>query len=154
MIRRMPGRVVGQTADAKGNRVFVLTMQAREQHIRREKALSSICSNQALNALTATIYLSVVGKRGLVEVARQCADKAHYLASELVKAGAKLKFKDEFFHEFVIQGDGEKWNKLLAEQGVLGGMPVCGGTLWCATEKTDKAVLDLVVKAYKEANAL
>lgn len=154
LLRRMPGRVVGQTTDHSGNRVFVLTMQAREQHIRREKALSSICSNQALNALTATIYLSLVGKGGFVEVARQCVDKAHYLANELVKAGAKLKFKTEFFHEFVVEGDGEKWNKILAEQNILGGMPAPDGTLWCVTEKADKETLDKVVIAYKEANAI
>lgn len=154
LLRRMPGRVVGQTTDHNGRRVFVLTMQAREQHIRREKALSSICSNQALNALTTTVYLSLVGKVGLVEVARQCVDKAHYLANELVKAGAKLKYKTEFFHEFVVEGDGEKWNKILAEQDILGGMPAPDGTLWCVTEKADKETLDKVVVAYKEARAI
>jgi len=154
LLRRMPGRVVGQTTDHNGKRVFVLTMQAREQHIRREKALSSICSNQALNALTTTVYLSLVGKVGFVEVARQCVDKAHYLANELVKAGAKLKYKSEFFHEFVVEGDGEKWNKILAEQDILGGMPAPDGTLWCVTEKADKETLDKVVIAYKEARAI
>jgi len=154
LLRRMPGRVVGQTTDHNGRRVFVLTMQAREQHIRREKALSSICSNQALNALTTTVYLSLVGKVGFVEVARQCVDKAHYLANELVKAGAKLKYKTEFFHEFVVEGDGEKWNKILAEQDILGGMPAPDGTLWCVTEKADKETLDKVVIAYKEARSI
>lgn len=153
LMRRMPGRVVGQTDDAKGNRCFVLTMQAREQHIRREKALSSICSNQALNALIATIYLATVGKEGLKQIARQCVDKAHYLASELVNAGAKLKFGGEFFHEFVVEGDSSKWNRLLAAEGILGGLPAPDGSLWCVTEKADKKDLDLVVKAYREVNA-
>ena len=153
LMRRMPGRIVGQTNDAKGNRCFVLTMQAREQHIRREKALSSICSNQALNALIATIYLATVGKEGLKEIARQCVDKAHYLASELVNAGAKLKFDGEFFHEFVVSGDSSKWNRLLAAEGILGGLPAPDGSLWCVTEKADKKALDLVVKAYEEVNA-
>lgn len=153
LVRRMPGRVVGETGDTKGNRCFVLTMQAREQHIRREKALSSICSNQALNALIATIYLSTVGKEGLKELARQCADKAHYLAGELMKAGAKLKFAGEFFHEFLLLGDNIKLNRLLSAEGILGGIPAPDGSLWCVTEKADKKALDLVVRAYKEVNA-
>lgn len=151
MSRRIPGRIVGQTTDNRGQRCFVLTLQAREQHIRREKALSSICSNQALNALTATVYLSTVGKQGLVEIAHQCVDKAHYLADKLVKAGAKLAYSGEFFNEFVVENYPEKAMKLLKIEKVLGGLAAPKGTLWCVTEKADKSKLDLVVRAFTEA---
>lgn len=97
MSRRMPGRVVGQTVDKNGKTAYVLTLQAREQHIRREKALSSICSNQALCALTAVVYLAVMGREGMRQVAEQCVSKAHYLAKRLTEVkGVKLKFDGEF----------------------------------------------------------
>lgn len=146
--RRMPGRIVGETVDKEGRRSFVLTLQAREQHIRREKALSSICSNQAHCALTATIYLSTMGDE-FVEAARQCVSKAHYLADGLMKTGkVKLCYKSEFFHEFLVECkfDVDKFNKKLASKGILGGLKIeSNKMLWCVTEKASKETLDTVI---------
>lgn len=153
MMRRLPGRIVGQTVDSKGERAFVLTLQAREQHIRREKASSNICSNEALCAMTAAVYLSAMGPKGLKECASQCYSKAHYLAQELCAIpGVELVYDRPFFHEFVTTcpADSQVLSKALSEKGILGGLPVEGGILWCATEKNSKEQMDTLASAVKE----
>ena len=103
-VRKMAGRLVGETVDNRGQRAFVLTLTAREQHIRRDKATSNICTNRGLMALAATIYLSVLGKNGFRKVANLCFQKAHYAASQISKlAGYKLWSEAPFFYEFVIE---------------------------------------------------
>ena len=147
MMRKLPGRIVGQTVDSEGNRVFVLTLQAREQHIRREKASSNICSNEALCALRAAVYLAAMGPEGLKEAAVQCTSKAHYLKEKLSEAGLEAAYPEkEFFHEFVTCcADEKKVLDALAAEGILGGLPLGGGRiLWCATEMNTKDEMDRV----------
>lgn len=153
MTRSLPGRIVGQTVDKDGNIGYVLTLSAREQHIRREKASSNICSNQQLCAFTAGVYLASVGEVGLRQAAVSSMSKAHYLAEKLEKElGWKRVYEGEYFHEFVTEcPDCEKALSVLAKGGILGGLKVEEGLLWCATELVSKEGLDKAVALLKEA---
>ena len=155
LVRRLPGRIAGQTKDRAGRRGFVLTLQAREQHIRREKASSNICSNQALNALAAAVYLSCMGPRGLREVARQCFDNAHYAAARFSQAGFPRSGADPFYHEFVLPL-GPRAVEIRADllrHGILPGLELgeydpelAGNALVAFTELTGRAQIDAVAK--------
>lgn len=152
-MRKLPGRIVGETVDNRGERAFVLTLQAREQHIRREKASSNICSNEALCAMTASVYLAAMGPRGLRQVAETCASHAHYLAGELAKLGFSLRSGEKpFFHEFCTDCpmDPALLCAKLEERGILGGLPVDGGILWCCTELNTKADMDQLIAVIGE----
>ena len=153
MTRKLPGRIVGQTTDHNGKVGYVLTLQAREQHIRREKASSNICSNQALCALEVGVYMASVGGEGLKNVATQCTSKAHYMAKELEKTGYQIENKGEYFHEFVTVSDvpSEKVLNALEQEGILGGYPLDEHRiLWCCTEMNSKEDIDRAVAIIKE----
>ena len=150
LMRKMPGRIVGQTKDNRGQRAFVLTLQAREQHIRREKATSNICSNQSLMALWVTIYLSVMGKEGLKEAAQMSVDGAHYLYEKLIQTGKfKPAFNQPFFNEFCVKyvgGNLDQLQQRLLDNGILGGIKMADDMLMLAvTEKRTKEEVDLLV---------
>jgi glycine dehydrogenase subunit 1 len=149
LIRKMPGRIVGMTKDNRDQRAFVLTLQAREQHIRRQKATSNICSNQSLIALHATIYMALMGREGLREAAELGYGGAHYLCDELVKTGRfQLAYDQPFFNEFYVKydGDAQTLYQRFIEAGILGGVCFEDGFLFAVTEKRTKEEIDNLVK--------
>lgn len=155
LIRKMPGRVVGATKDLNGKRSFVLTLQAREQHIRREKATSNICSNQSLMALYVTIYLALMGSKGLKEVNELSYSGAHYLAEQLCNTGKfEMAYADKpFLNEFAVKTtlDIDKLQAECAEKGILAGVKIADDTLLlCVTELRSKAEIDKLVDIVKQ----
>lgn len=160
-LRQVPGRICGLTTDADGKRGFVLTLQAREQHIRRERAASNICSNEALCALSATIHLALLGPNGLREAAELCVDKAHRLAEKAAAVpGFRLRFDGPFFNEFVLEcpGPAERVRNRLLREGILAGVPLGrlfkplkNGLLVCATEQRTEEELDRFAAALGRA---
>ena len=148
LMRKMPGRIVGQTKDTRGQRVFALTLQAREQHIRRQKATSNICSNQSLMALFVTIYMSLMGKEGVKEAAKISFDGAHYLCDKMIATGkAQLVYKQPFFNEFLVKIDNRDafYDKAI-ERGMLPGVKVGKDQLLIAvTEKRTKDEIEALV---------
>lgn len=155
-MRKLPGRIVGQTVDRNNKRSFVLTLTAREQHIRRDKATSNICSNQGLNVLCATMYMALMGKKGVAEVSRQCALKAHYLKDEIVKnTEFKLLFDKPFYKEFVLTSPvkAEELTEILLRNGIMGGFSIEkyykeyeNAVMFAVTEKRTKEEMDRLVK--------
>ncbi len=154
LMRKMPGRIVGKTTDSNGRRAFVLTLQAREQHIRRQKATSNICSNESLMALWVTVYMAVMGKQGLCEAAQKSCDGAHYLASRLCEDSRfTLTFDKPFFNEFCVTycGDVDTLLSKLVDNGIFGGIKMDDRTLMMAvTEKRTKEEIDRLISICHE----
>jgi glycine dehydrogenase subunit 1 len=160
-VRQMPGRIVGAAKDGSGRRGYVLTLQAREQHIRREKATSNVCTNEALLALHATIYLSLLGPDGLRQVAESCYQYAHYAAAEIARLpGFDVVGPEPFFHEFVVRcpRPPDELNRTLLGAGILGGLPLgrhypalADCMLLCCTEQNTRAEIDALVAALAAA---
>ncbi len=149
LIRKMPGRIVGKTLDNRGQRAFVLTLQAREQHIRRQKATSNICSNQSLMALHVTMYMALMGREGLREAAELSYGGAHYLCDELLKTGRfQLAYDKPFFNEFYVKYDGDSKTlyQRFIDEGILGGICFEEGFLFAVTEQRTKEEMDKLVK--------
>ena len=149
LIRKMPGRIVGMTKDNRDQRAFVLTLQAREQHIRRQKATSNICSNQSLMALFVTMYMSLMGRQGLKEAAELSYAGAHYLCDELLKTGRfTLVYDKPFFNEFLVSydGDASMLYQRFMDAGILGGVLMDDKFLFAVTEKRTKDEIDNLVK--------
>jgi len=156
-LRQMPGRLCGETKDMDGKRGFVLTLSTREQHIRREKATSNICTNQALVSLMVTIYMTVMGKQGMKELGEQNLAKASYLDSTLRSKGAKRLFTGPSFNEFAVAlpASAEETNAKLLGKRIIGGLSLAkwypelgeGASLWCATELTTKVQMDAVAES-------
>lgn len=159
-VHKMAGRLIGETVDVRGNRSYVLTLTAREQHIKRERATSNICTNQGLLALGCSVYMSVLGKEGLQEVANLCYQKAHYAAAELGKIkGFSVKFDEPFFHEFVLScpKPASEVNQFLLDHGVLGGYDLGNDykdlknhLLIAVTEMNSKEDIDTLIELLKE----
>jgi glycine dehydrogenase subunit 1 len=157
-MRRLPGRIVGQTKDGDGKRAFVMTLRTREQDIRRERATSNICTNEALYALAASVYMATMGKQGMAQVAELCIQKAHYAAGEIAKLpGYALAFPDQpFFKEFVVRtpADPARINEHLLSQRIIGGLPLGpyypdmgDAMLLCVTEQRTKDEIDALIAA-------
>jgi glycine dehydrogenase subunit 1 len=158
-MRKIPGRIVGQTRDEKGQRGFVLTLQAREQHIRRDKASSNICSNQALNALASAVCMSALGKQGIRQMAQLNVEKADYMAKSLDKKGFTIMNKAPFFNEFVVKlpRPVKEVNSKLLEAGIIGGFDLGNDygledqMLIAVTEQRTKEEIDQFIEVLEAA---